>query len=104
MTHASGAAGHGDGVTLVLPAPLTELTDGESRIHVAGRPATVGEALSSLRDDHPAVYARLVTEQGELRQHINVFVGQENIRHTGGLDTPLPDGARIQVLPAVSGG
>ncbi len=47
---------------------------------------------------------RVVTEQGQVRPHVNVFVGDESIRFTGGLSTPLSDGAEISIVPAVSGG
>jgi PPOX class probable F420-dependent enzyme len=47
---------------------------------------------------------RVVTEQGQVREHINIFVGKENIRYTGGLATPVPPGAEISIVPAVSGG
>ena len=91
-------------VRLVLPAPLRELVGGRAALEMESRPGTVGEARSELRRDHPDVHARLVTEQGELREHINVFVGKENIRRTGGLDTPLGGATEILVLPSVSGG
>lgn len=93
-----------EGATMLLPAPLRELTGGEARLRLGGRPATLREAFASLRERHPAVHARLVTEQGEIRRHVNVFVDGENVRHTGGLDTAVPDGADVQVIPAVSGG
>jgi molybdopterin converting factor small subunit len=47
---------------------------------------------------------RVLTDQGAVRPHVNVFVGPESIRFTGGLDTPVSDGAEISILPAVSGG
>jgi len=47
---------------------------------------------------------RLVTKKGDLRPHVNVLVGSESVRHTGGLATPLKSGATITVIPAVSGG
>ncbi len=47
---------------------------------------------------------RVVDERGEMRPHVNVFVGVEAIRWTGGLATALPDGAEISIVPAVSGG
>jgi hypothetical protein len=50
------------------------------------------------------VQPRVVTEAGEVRPHVNVFVGSESIRYSGGLATPVPDGAEIVILPAVSGG
>jgi molybdopterin converting factor small subunit len=47
---------------------------------------------------------RVLTEQGEVRPHVNVFVGTECCRWTGGLETPITDGAEIAIFPAISGG
>jgi len=47
---------------------------------------------------------RVVTEQGEVRPHINIFVGDENIRYSGGLATRLSAECVISIVPAVSGG
>jgi len=64
-------------------------------------PARVDEALLAL----PAgVRDRILDEQGALRPHVNVFVGETSIRETDGLATPLRDGALILVIPAISGG
>jgi len=46
----------------------------------------------------------VMTEEGRLRPHVNVFVGRDSVRYTGGLDTPLRDGAEVSILPAISGG
>jgi len=46
----------------------------------------------------------VVDEQGEVRQHINIFVGNDAIRFADGLATAVPDGAEIMIVPAVSGG
>lgn len=92
------------GVTLLLPGQLSDLAGGTTRVRLKGRSATVRAALTALRDLHPGVHARLVTERGELRPHINVFVGLEEVRRLDGLDTPLETGAEIVVLPSVSGG
>lgn len=99
-----GGDGSTPGVRLVLPAPLRELTGGAASVPLGTRPATLRDALEELERDHPAVHARLVTEQGELREHVNVFVGKQDVRRTGGLDTPLGEEREILVLPAVSGG
>ena len=64
----------------------------------------MGEALDALRAAHPAVYDRLVTERREVRPHVNVFVGREDIRWSGGLQTPLAEGSEVVILPSVSGG
>ena len=47
---------------------------------------------------------RVVTEQGQVREHINIFLGHEDIRYTGGLATRVPPGAEISIVPAISGG
>jgi len=87
-----------------IPGFLREWTGGRSRIEVDGSARTAGEALVSLCRSHPGVRDRVMTEQGEVRQHVNVFVGVESIRFTGGLDTPLEDGCELSIVPAVSGG
>ena len=91
-------------VTVVLPAPLKVLARGETEVELEPRAATVGAVLSALRAELPAVYDRIVTEQGEIRPHINVFVGTEDIRWSGGLATPVPAGGEVVVIPSVSGG
>lgn len=94
--------------SLVVPGPLRDLTDGRTCLALGGAgddgPATVGEALDTLRVRHPALYHRIVTETGEVRPHVNLFVGREDVRWTGGLATPLPPGGELVVLPSVSGG
>ena len=77
---------------------------GASRVDLPDDPATVLDALRLLRARHPGVWDRVLTEEGHVRQHVNVFVGAESIRYTGGLATPLPAGAEISIVPAVSGG
>ncbi len=62
------------------------------------------EVFRSLHQMAPGVYDRVMTETGDLRIHINVFVGTENIRWAGGLETPVPENGEVIILPAVSGG
>jgi molybdopterin synthase sulfur carrier subunit len=64
----------------------------------------VGEALVALWTLHPGIRDRVVNEQGEVRVHVNLFVGTESIRHTGGLETAVPEGGEISIVPAISGG
>jgi molybdopterin converting factor small subunit len=47
---------------------------------------------------------RVVDEQNEVRQHINIFVGEDAIRHASGLETPVSPNDEIMIVPAVSGG
>jgi molybdopterin converting factor small subunit len=91
-------------VTIHIPGPLRIYCRGFERVEIKSFPATLREAFEALYRECPAVRDRLVTETGELREHINVFVGVENARFTGGFATPLPADAQISILPAVSGG
>jgi molybdopterin converting factor small subunit len=91
-------------VRVHLPGYLRAFTGGEGRVTLADPPATVGGVLAAVWAIHPGVRDRVVTERGVVRPHVNVFVGHESIRWTGGLDTPVADGAEITIVPAVSGG
>lgn len=66
--------------------------------------APLARVLAALWAVHPGVRDRVLTEQGVLRPRVNVFVGPESVRFTGGLDTPVADGVEVAILPAVSGG
>jgi molybdopterin converting factor small subunit len=90
-------------IAFLIPGYLRQYTDGAGRVETATAP-TVGEALAHLWAAQPGVRDRVVDEQGQVRPHVNVFVGTESIRFTGGLSTPVEDGAEIWIVPAVSGG
>jgi sulfur-carrier protein len=87
-----------------IPGPLRELAGNRATVHVLGTAATVAEALALLWAECPALRDRVITELGEIRPHINLFVDGEDIRHKEGLGTAVHDGAEIVILPAVSGG
>ena len=91
---------------VVLPGALRPLAGDRSALDVdgPGELRTVRDVFAEVRAVHPAVWDRVFTEQGELRPHVNVFVGRDDIRWSGGLDTPVPSGSEITILPAVSGG
>ena len=83
---------------------LTDFTDGRSELRIDSSPATVREALDSLWELHVGLRDRVVNEQGELRQHVNIFLNNENIRRKQLLDTETANGNEITILPSVSGG
>jgi molybdopterin converting factor small subunit len=92
------------GIVFHIPGPLQEFTSGQKRIEIETMPSNVGQALEALWALYPGVRDRIATEQGQLREHINIFVGNENTRYTGGLATRLAPGCEISIVPAVSGG
>jgi molybdopterin converting factor small subunit len=89
---------------LLIPTYLRPFTGGNSRVELPRSPTTVGAALEALWALYPGVRDRVVTEQGELRPHINVFVGEESVRFLHGLATRLPEECEVSILPAISGG
>ena len=92
-------------VKVALPAALREHANGQAEIVLAGSGfASVAAALEALFALHPGLRDRVLTQTGELRQHVHLFVGAESIRSTGGFATAVPDGAEVTILPAVSGG
>jgi molybdopterin converting factor small subunit len=91
-------------VTFRIPNYLAVFAAGQSLIAVDGPSATVSEALDSLWRIHPALRDRILDEQGEVRQHVNIFVGEEAIRFADELATKVSDGVEIMIVPAVSGG
>lgn len=87
-----------------IPGALREFSGGRSQVEIGSRAATVNDALSALWMLCPGMRDRVLTEQGAVRPHINIFVGDENIRYSGGLATPLSAESVISIVPAVSGG
>jgi molybdopterin synthase sulfur carrier subunit len=91
-------------VTFFIPGPLRSFAAGKSQIAIVQTPTSLAVALGALWKECPGIRDRVVTEQAQIREHINVFVGNEDVRYTGGLQTRILDGAEISIIPAISGG
>jgi molybdopterin synthase sulfur carrier subunit len=91
-------------VSISLPNALQPHAHGIGVVKVESLGATLRDALSALRVKYPGIVERVLTEQGVVREHVNLFVGEENSRFIGGLDAPVTDGDTIEIVPAVSGG
>jgi len=93
-------------VRLRVPAALRELCAGQAVVvlEVACERATVGHLLDVLATVHPALERRVRDERGRARRHVNLFVGDDNVRDLDGLGTVLPEGRDLSIVPAVSGG
>lgn len=89
-------------VTIRIPTTLRTLSGGAAEVHVDG--ATVGEALGALESAHPGFNERLLDDGGALRRFVSVFVADDDVRYLQGLDTPVPDGETVAIIPAVAGG
>ncbi len=90
-------------VTVVVPRVLAPYAGGRTTLDV-GNCRTVADTLAAVAAQHPALGDRVMTEQGVVRPHINVFVGEDNVRFAEGVATAVPDGATVMIVAAVSGG
>ncbi|HET7173166.1 MAG TPA: MoaD family protein [Nocardioidaceae bacterium] len=88
-------------VEVQVPTILRGFTGGSRAVESDG--ATLAALLDNLDREHPGIKERIV-DTAELRRFINVYVNDEDVRFTGGLQTPLSDGDVVVVLPAVAGG
>jgi len=92
-------------VLFQIPGPLREFTGSQSAVRVeAEAGANLLQVLQALFVAYPGLRDRVLTETGETRRHVNIFVANENVRYTGGLATDIPAGAEVSIVPAISGG
>lgn len=82
--------------------PLKQLVNGQDVVDVQA--ASVGEALQELAQKYDGLTQRLLTEDGTLHRHINIYVNEEDIRFQDNLRTSLSQGDRVTVISAIAGG
>ena len=85
-----------------IPGPLRNLSGGESTVNVEAQ--DLRTAIDELDSKHPGFKGRLLDDQGQPRQFVNLFLNDEDVRFVGGLEAKLSDGDNVTVLPAVAGG
>ena len=88
--------------TVKIPPVLRAQTAGESEFEASG--ATVGEALRSLAEAHPATREQLFSVDGDLNRYVNVYRNDEDVRVLEGLETEVGDSDTLVILPAMAGG
>ncbi|HKV27402.1 MAG TPA: MoaD/ThiS family protein [Candidatus Acidoferrales bacterium] len=91
-------------VTFHIPGPLRQFTGGHSKVEIERSPTTLADALSALWSLHPGLRDRIANELGQVREHINIFIGDTDVRYTGGMTSPIQAGSEISIVPAISGG
>jgi adenylyltransferase/sulfurtransferase len=84
-----------------IPTPLRPYTGEQAQIAVAG--ATVGDAINDLVTQYPELRAHLYNGS-ELRNFVNIFLGEEDVRFLDGLDTPIEADANLRIIPSIAGG
>src|ERR671920_1327396 len=89
-------------VTVFIPTALRQFAGDRAEISVEA--ATAGEALDKVTGENSELRRHLYTEQGALRNFVNVYVNDDDIRHAQKLDTPVKDGDTLSIIPAIAGG
>src|SRR6185436_9777821 len=89
-------------VTITIPTPLRQFAAGQSEIQVDAQ--TAGDALNQLTSTHNELRRHLFNDQNALRNFVNIYVNDEDIRHMNGPDTPVKDGDTILIVPSIAGG
>lgn len=89
-------------VTVRLPGTLRDAVGGDTKIQAAGR--TLAELFADIDRRHPGFRARVLDDRGAIRSYVNVYVGDVDARSSGGLETAVPEGSEVMVIPAMAGG
>ncbi len=89
-------------VSVRIPTILRAYTGGAAVVTAAA--GTLREVIAGLDVAYPGIGGRILDDTGKLRRFVNVYVGDEDVRLAQGLDTPVPAGSGVSVIPAVAGG
>ncbi len=90
-------------VTIHLSGYLKPFSGGETELLLEGNFLSVGDVLDTLWQRHIALRDRVLDDQGDIRQHVNIFVGSDDVKRLNGLQTSLKTD-EIHIFNAVSGG
>ena len=89
-------------VTVFIPTALRQFAGDRAEIEVEAN--TVGDALDKVMSDNTELRKHLYNEQGALRNFVNVYVNDEDVRAAQRLETPIKEGDTISIIPAIAGG
>lgn len=89
-------------VSVRIPTILRSYTGGSAE--VSAEAGSLRDVIAGLEAAYPGIGGRILDDTGQLRRFVNVYVGEEDVRFARGLDTPVPAGAHVSVIPAVAGG
>jgi adenylyltransferase/sulfurtransferase len=89
-------------ITVIIPTALRQYANERTQMQVESQ--TVGEALDQMTRDFPELRRHLYNEQNRLRTFINIYVNDEDIRHTSGSNTTVTDGDTIMIAASIAGG
>jgi adenylyltransferase/sulfurtransferase len=89
-------------VTVSIPTPLRSFTGGNDAIELPG--STVGEVLDGLLRTHAGLKRHLVQEDGRLRNFVNLYLNDTDIRQLQSTRTEVHEGDVLTIVPSIAGG
>lgn len=89
-------------VTVRVPSAMRKLTNGHAELEAEG--ATVRELLGHLGAGNPGLVGRIMGDDGDVREFLNIFVNGADIRYEDNLDTPVSAGDEVSIVPSIAGG
>ena len=89
-------------ITIEIPTAFRRFTDGAPRLETGAQ--TVAQALNELVTRFPGLSRHVRDEEGQIRQFINVYLNDEDIRFLGGEASALKDGDKLLLVPSIAGG
>ncbi len=87
--------------SIKIPSPLRAYTNNQATVNVTG--STIGAALNDLTSKHPELRQHLY-EGDQLRNFVNVFLDDEDVRFLDGLETEIDEDASLRIIPSIAGG
>ena len=85
-----------------VTAVLQKVTGGKKTVEATGR--TVAEIFENVEAKYPGFKGQMYGPDGKLHRFVNVYLNDEDIRYTGGVETAVGEGDTLDVLPALAGG
>jgi molybdopterin converting factor small subunit len=89
-------------VTVIIPTPLRRYTANQESLSLQG--STVGEVLAQLTTEYSDLKKHLYTTEGTLRNFVNVYLNDEDIRHLQKGETPVNPKDILSIVPSIAGG
>ncbi|MDZ4742376.1 MAG: MoaD/ThiS family protein [Verrucomicrobiota bacterium] len=89
-------------IQVMIPTPLRKFTQEQDTVNAEG--TTIRELIDSLDANYPGIKERLLSPDGQIPRFLNIYLGDEDVRHLQQLDTPVKDGDAISIIPAIAGG
>src|SRR5687767_4538143 len=85
-----------------IPTALRQYAGNNEAVTLSG--GTVKEVLSKLTEQYPELKKHLYSESGKLRNFVNIYVNDEDIRYAKQEDTPVKENDEISIIPSIAGG